>query len=754
MTPKINQGSLHILIIDDNPEIHKDFIKILTRDLSVASSDLDEFENEIFGKKQSERNQLPLFEIDTASQGQEGVAYVQKALKDNNPYALAFVDIRMPPGWDGIETIKHIWLLDPDIQVVICTAYSDYSWEKTVSELGDNENLLILKKPFDSVAVRQLACALTKKWQMLQDARNYTSKLKQAVTDRTASLQESLSLVKATLESSSDGVLVVNNLGKIIDYNQKFISMWQIPRNTLDSRDERLLREYMAKQLIHGETFFSQLNELYTDLDAIKIEVIKFNDGRVFEYYTQPQKIDKKTVGRVFDFRDITQRVKLEKNLEYQAMHDSLTGLPNRVMLLDRIKQIIIKSENDHTVSFAVLFIDLDRFKVINDSLTHAIGDEVLKRMSKRLQLVIREEDMLARLGGDEFVLIVSNPTMNEALITSLGNIQSLFNDPFTIDNRDIVVTASIGIAIYPKDGKTADILLRNADVAMYRAKEQRGNNFQFYTEALSEQSLAKLDQDLQMRAALTNNEFFLCYQPQFDLKGGKIVAVEALLRWQHPQKGVLLPLDFLRLAEETGLIIQIGEWVLRKACAQNKAWQNAGLPPIRMAVNITAQQFTHQDIVSLVREILQETKLDPVYLELELTENVIVSNPEIIKVLTELKKIGLTIAIDDFGTGYSGLSYLKKIPLDRLKIDGSFVQQIQSAQDDEVIIRAVITMAKNLNLQVLAEGVETQNQLNFLKTHDCEDVQGLYFSKPLITEELESLLKEVENKKITEVLE
>lgn len=739
-----DESNLRILVIDDNPEIHKDFLKILTID-PTHKPELDSLEKKIFGESDTSKSNLPRFEIDTASQGQEGVKFIEKAIQEGNHYALAFVDIRMPPGWDGIETIKHIWAIDPDIQIVICTAYSDYSWEETVSELGQKENLLILKKPFDSVAVRQLACALTNKWQLIQNARKYTLTLERQVKDRTASLQESLSLVRATLESSNEGILVVSNDGKIINYNQKLISMWQIPRHILDDKNEAKLLEHMKNQLEDPDAFFKNLNNLRDDMNATRVDIIRFNDGKIFEYYTQPQKIDQATIGRIFDFRDITKRANLEEKLKHQATHDALTELPNRVLLLERIKQAIQISEQNHSI-FALLFLDLDRFKLINDSLSHLVGDEVLKIAAHRLQAVMRAEDTLARLGGDEFVILFTNLSKEDHIITKVQSLQHVFNEPFTVDKRNVIVTASIGISVYPKDGVNATILLRNADAAMYRAKEKHGNSFQFYSKELNTQSLAKLDQEMQLREAILKNQFFLCYQPQIDLKTGKIVAAEALLRWQHPKKGVLLPLDFIELTEETGLIIPIGEWVLRKACQQNKAWQKSGLSPIRVAVNVTAQQFLHQDIVALVSRILQETQLKPEYLELELTENVIVSNQEIIKAVVGLKKLGVTIAIDDFGTGYSSLSYLKKIPLDRLKIDSSFIQHIQSATDDEVIIRAVIAMAKNLDLEVITEGVETQNQLDFLKLHNCGEVQGFYFSRPLTTEELETYLKNPNN--------
>ncbi len=731
-------ANLRIIIIDANVAIHGDFIKILTT--PSEDSALHDLEKIFTAGKTRQALQLPKFQIDTASQGEEGVRRIKQALHEGRPYALAFVDIRMPPGWEGVETIKRIWALDEDIQVVICTACSDYSWEETIANLGQSNNLLILKKPFDSVAVRQLACALTCKWQLMQDAHNYTSALKQQVADRTASLQASLSLMKATLESSNNGILVINKEGSIVDYNQKLVSLWKIPRNILEEKKEIILRDFMKNQLVAPEQFLANIAFLFANDEAVRIDILKFNDGRIFECYSQPHKLENKTVGRVFDFRDITRRAQFEQTLQHQATHDALTGLPNRVMLLEQMRQAMRVAMQEKTY-FALLFIDLDRFKLINDSLSHAVGDEVLQVVASRLQSVMRPEDTLARLGGDEFVIVLTHITEQSQVLAKARRVQDVFQQPFMMGKRSLAVTASMGVSVYPQDGEAPDILLRNADAAMYLAKEKRDNNFQFYTKALNTQSLARLEQETQLRAALANNEFFLCYQPQLDLKTGSIIAVEALLRWQHPQRGELLPLDFIPMAEETGLIVPIGAWVIRAACLQAKRWQMQGLPKVRVAVNVSAPQFMHDDMVAMIRDVLQETELAPRYLELELTENVIISHQEIMHAVKMIKDMGVKIAIDDFGTGYSSLSYLKKIPLDRLKIDRSFIQHIQSPYDD-VIVRAVIAMAKNLDLEVLAEGVETQDQLDFLKRHACEDAQGFYFSKPVSADELAELLK------------
>lgn len=744
-----NHSDFRIIVIDDNPDIHQDFKKILTTASKAAS--LDHLSEKIFGKSVPENNNtlnntiLPHFQIDTASQGEEGVEKIKLELTKNNNYSLAFVDIRMPPGWDGIETIKRIWELDKDIQVVICTAYSDYSWEETVSHLGKKDNLLILKKPFDNVSVRQLACALTKKWQLLQESRKFTTYLQQEIANKTSSLQQSLSLVKATLESSDEGIVVLSQEGEIVEYNRKFCSMWEVPKLVMDSKKESKLREHMQNQLKDPISFTNWLNSL-KDKTA-HLDILKLKNGKILDCYSQPQKLNEVAVGRVLNFSDITERVKMEEELQHQALYDSLTGLPNRVLLQHKLREAMAQADKNHSY-FSVMFIDLDRFKLINDSLGHDIGDELLKQTAIRLLANMREEDTLARLGGDEFVVLMTN-IKNQAIILEKANaIVRLFQEPFNIANRHVTVTASIGTCVYPDDGKTIEELLKNSDSAMYQVKESGANNFQFYTPAMNSKALEALDQEIQLRQAIKNNELFLCYQPQFDLYTEKLIAAEALIRWNHPEKGLLLPIDFVPLAEKTGLIIPIGEWIIRKACYQIKKWQNAGYPPIRIAINISAIQLNQPNFIMMIQSILSETNLEPKHLELELTENIVISSVEIFNRVAQLKNMGISITIDDFGTGYSNLTYLKKLPLDRLKIDSSFIQNIQNAHDDEVIVRAIVALAKNLNLEVMAEGVETQNQINFLKKQQCNQIQGYFFSRPLSSEKMEELLKNPSRKK------
>lgn len=735
---------LRILIIDDNPEIHRDFIKILTS--NRENTQLDSLEKQIFDDSQEkttgQKISLPLFEIDTVSQGQEGVEYINRALKEGNPYSLAFVDIRMPPGWDGIETIKHIWELDRDIQIVICSAYSDYTWEDTVRELGTNDNLLILKKPFDNIAVRQLACALTKKWQLTQESRIYTKYLEKAVDERSDSLQQSLSLIRATLESSTDAILVLDKNESIVDYNNKLIEMWQFPQSLLETQNNKIILEYVINALESPEEFHTKLLQLREQPDAITIDVVKLKNGNIYERYSQPHKLNDKTIGRVWSFHDITRRAHLESKLEYQATHDALTNLPNRVLLMDRLLQGISQCERNNT-QLAVLFFDLDRFKLINDSLNHEAGDELLKIISKRLKSNSRESDTLVRLGGDEFVLILTNITKSDQIARIARKLLAIIKEPLVIAKREIITTASIGICVCPKDGVTVEDLLRNADLAMYKAKESGGNNFQFYTPELNQQSLLRFERETELRHAIQNDEFFLCYQPQLNLETNVISGVEALIRWNHPKYGLMLPIDFIPFAEETGLIIPIGEWVLRTACKQNKAWQDQGYPKIYIAVNVANQQFRQPNFVSFIKSILEETGLEPQYLEIELTENIIIGNIDEINKIEEIKNYGIRIALDDFGTGTNTLNYLRKIPVDRLKIDQSFVHNIGQNRNDDVLIRAIISMANSLDLEVVAEGVETSTHLNFLKQQECQQAQGYYFSKPLIKEDIERYFKE-----------
>jgi len=434
---------------------------------------------------------------------------------------------------------------------------------------------------------------------------------------------------------------------------------------------------------------------------------------------------------------DITERKQAEKRLVQLANYDSLTGLPNRTLFRDRLTHAVAQANRKNRL-VALLFLDLDRFKMINDSLGHHAGDKLLQAVSERLLANAREEDTVARLGGDEFTVILEDITNTEDATIVARKILEVMGKPFYLDGHEVFVTTSIGIAIFPLDGQGLDGLLKNADTAMYRAKEQGRNNYQFYTADMNAKAVEHLIMESSLRHALDRDEFVLHFQPQIDLHSREITGMEVLLRWNHPELGLLYPNQFMLLAEETGLIISIGEWVLNKACAQAALWQSQGLPPMRIAVNLSALQFREDNLVATVADALDLAGLDPQYLELEITESFLMDNVDsaIVK-LKALSNLGVHLAIDDFGTGYSSLSYLKKFPLNTLKIDQSFVRDISTDPDDAAIAEAIIALAQTLNLRVMAEGVETEEQINFLRTRGCDQAQGFLISHPVPAQDI-----------------
>lgn len=429
--------------------------------------------------------------------------------------------------------------------------------------------------------------------------------------------------------------------------------------------------------------------------------------------------------------------------LQFAATHDPLTSLPNRVLLADRITQAIARCSR-HRTQFALMVVDLDRFKSINESLGHVAGDEVLKEISRRLLALMRKTDTLARFGGDELVMIVDEiMTQNAAEMVASGVLEQI-RRPITVCGVEVQIRASIGVSVCPRDGKSAEELLKHADAAMYHAKKMGRNHTQFFTPMLNANSREKIELEGALRRALVHGEFELHYQPKADVITGRIEAVEALVRWQHPTLGLIPPAKFIPLAEESGLIAPLGEWVLREACMQARAWQNAGMRPIGVAVNLSAQQFKQKLLFEIVSAALARADLDPCYLELELTESAVMEDAEqSVQILRRLSEYGIRIAVDDFGTGYSSLSYLRRLPLDKLKIDRAFIREIATSRDDAEIVRAIISLAHSLRLKVIAEGVETEDQLRFLRSLGCDLYQGYLCSKPITASELEALVNE-----------
>ncbi len=436
------------------------------------------------------------------------------------------------------------------------------------------------------------------------------------------------------------------------------------------------------------------------------------------------------------------QRKLAEDQLRFIANHDSLTGLPNRTMFNEGLRHALHQGAR-YNRGIGVMFIDIDRFKVVNDSLGHSAGDRLLQECAKRLTECLRESDIVARLGGDEFVVMIENFSGPRDAITVAQKVLTNLSTPFFVDGQEFLVSASIGISAFPDDGKDAETLLKNADIAMYRAKDQGRNNYQFYSAQMNKHTFERLAMESSLRRAIERNEFLLHYQPKLDLCTGAIAGVEALVRWQHPDWGMVSPAQFIPLAEETGLIVQIGEWVLKTACDQNKLWRDQGIPPLRVAVNLSARQFAQKTLLGDVARIIAQSGLTPECLELEITESLVMTNPEhATETLRKLKAMGISLSIDDFGTGYSSLAYLKRFPIDCVKVDRSFIKDIPNDVDDMAITKGVIALGHSLRLKVVAEGVETAEQQDFLRANGCDEIQGYLFSKPLPAEEVTVLLK------------
>ena len=542
-----------------------------------------------------------------------------------------------------------------------------------------------------------------------------------------------LSLQKA-VETMQIGVTITDRNGKIIYINPADAEMHGYRVEELMGKDARIFapphiwkakspqsmlmrfrRETMNTRK-DGSTFPVQLMS----------DVVTDAEGEVFAVITTCE--------------DISERKKNEETIKQLAFYDPLTGLPNRSLFNDRLDQELAKARR-HKELLAVMFLDLDRFKVVNDSLGHAMGDLLLQEVAQRLKGIIREGDTVSRFGGDEFVMIFPDTTGVEDVSVIAEKILRNLSDVYALNGTDVHITASIGISVFPDNGDEQEVLVKNADTTLYYAKEQGRNNFQFYSATINENALERLILQSHLRKA-NNNEFIVHYQPQVDLKSGRISGAEALVRWQHPEYGLLSPVKFIPLAEETGLISSIGKHVCFTACAQNKTWQEAGFPPFRMAINISMYQFVQKDFIKMLKGVLDEVGLAPEYVELELTESIVMQNLEYTaSTLNELKALGIHCAIDDFGTGYSSLSYLKNLPIGKLKLDKSFVSSLTKDPNDDAISRAVISMAHSLNLRVVAEGVETAEQLEFLRAHHCDEAQGYLFGKPLPAREFVQLL-------------
>jgi len=581
----IEQHNNRILVIDDNSSIHEDFRNILCG--RAVDDELEDIESMMFGQVSTDVTRV-IFEVDSANQGEEGAEMVRRACEEGRPYALAFVDMRMPPGIDGVETIKLIWEVDDEIQIVICTAYSDYSADDLVEQLGFSDRLMYLRKPFDSAEVSLISCGLTTKWVQGRQARLHTNELERLVSQKTEELQV-----------------------------------------------------------------------------------------------------------------EVDQRRTAQDRLAHAAMHDALTGLPNRALLLERLGECLEHQKREEGYKFSVLFLDLDNFKLINDSLGHDVGDELLKAIALRLRQALRPLDTVshgpnettARLGGDEFVVLLDGVMRETDAVLVAERIHQQLTDPFNLQGHEVTITASIGIAVTNYDYDRPEEILRDADTAMYRAKEGGKARYATFDKSLHTKALARLSLENELRRAIEEDQFILEYQPIVSTDTASVFGFEALIRWQHPERGLVPPGEFIGVAEETGLILPIGHWVIEEACRQMARWRDAApdAPGVAVGINLSKRQLTDPGIIPMIKDALHRNGLEPEQMHIEVTETTVVSDLDrVASILSEMKQLGVMIYMDDFGTGLSSLSCLHQLPFDVLKIDRSFIMNMNQNREFAAIIHAI----------------------------------------------------------------
>jgi diguanylate cyclase (GGDEF)-like protein/PAS domain S-box-containing protein len=558
------------------------------------------------------------------------------------------------------------------------------------------------------------------------------------------SYEEMLRLRERAIQASFSGVLITRCEGhdNIIEYvNPAFERITGYTQDEVLGRDPGFMRPNDVDE--------QQTDNIRTALRARRgVHVVLRNARKDGEIFWNDLKIDPvvNAEGKVDHYvgviTDVTEAKKSENYLSYMASHDPLTGLANRNLMREHLELAILHAHRYRTL-VALVFIDLDKFKAINDTLGHDVGDEVLKTIAARLRASVRESDIVARLGGDEFVLVLANQPSIDSIIDLIDRLHHNVAEVIPFINENLLPTISAGISIYPHDGEDVEILMRNADAAMYHAKALGRNNYQFYSSELHKAANLRLQQETSLRTAIEQGQLFLLFQPKIDCRTHTIVGAEALVRWQHPEQGVLTPKSFLPLAEETGLILGLGDWVLEQVCRALKRFHEMGASRFSMSINLSARQVKHKGFIENIARQLERAGLPPACLELELTENQLMDDPKyMINTLNQLKQLGLRLAIDDFGIGFSSLSYLEKLPIDNLKIDPTFVQSIGQQEKESAIAQAVIALGHYLKARVVAEGVETEGQYHFLRQHDCDEMQGYYFSEPIIARPLQALIK------------
>ncbi|MBX7062617.1 MAG: PAS domain S-box protein [Pyrinomonadaceae bacterium] len=554
---------------------------------------------------------------------------------------------------------------------------------------------------------------------------------------------ETVSLFSSTFESTADGIVVMSLDRQIVTYNKKFGDMWGLPVHEGKVKDADEMIGHLCAQLEEPELFISDLDALYNDTQLAMNSIVRLKDGRIYERYSQPQFADGEPVGRVCCFRDITERTLAEERLRHYALHDPLTELPNRAAFMNHLRDAVAKSERSEFAHFAVLFLDLDRFKVINDSLGHTIGDKLLVAIAEKLSSCVRPGDIVARLGGDEFTILLQRSSNPREVAKIAERLQIRISEPFKLDNYEVFTTASIGIVLSGQIHRTAEDFLRDADAAMYRAKEGGKARFEIFDQELHVRNMTLLQIETDLRHAIDKEQFEVHYQPIVDLESGKVSEFEALIRWQHPEHGLVGPEEFVHVAEETGLIIPIGKWILSEACRQLAQWQRDADRLLTVSVNLSAKQLMHPTLATQVREAIGRSGLDPSQIKLEVTESTVMEHSDkALKVLRELRRLGVGLSTDDFGTGYSSLSYLQKFPFQRLKIDRSFVKAMDDDEKSSLIVKTILMLGENLDLEVVAEGIETRSQREKLRELNCGLGQGYLFSRPVPAAQAKDVLR------------
>ncbi len=668
---------------------------------------------------------LPGYRLVSAASGEEAL----RLLLDGGDYATIILDVMMP-GLDGFETARLIKQRETlkGIPIIFLTAAPPNDWNVFAAYASGAVDFLT--KPVAPVILRSKVAVFADLHRKKKELRSWGDRLEQEVAERTAELEAAQANYRLIAENAGDLIAMLDPQGRRLyaspSYRAYFAADTVAPGSDSfnaihpDDRDRvtRIFRETVATgcgrrtefRLVtaHGETrHFESVGDVCKDAGGRVTHVIVVS-------------------------RDITERRASEERIRYLAHHDVLTGMPNRTLLSERIGQTIAQARR-HNTQFAVMFIDLDRFKVVNDSLGHEIGDQLLQAVARRIRACLRGDDTVARLGGDEFVLVIADAESETTFSHVAHKISESLAQPVTLAGHEINVAASIGISVYPSDGDNAETLLRHADLAMYQVKSSGRNHVRFFLPELNQRADRRFAMESALRRAVERGELQLYYQPQVDLGNGDITAMEALLRWNHPEMGLLLPEEFLPLAEETGLIVPVGAWVLEAACRQQQAWREQGFAPnIAVSVNLSAYQFQQRDLLKLIQECLERFRLAPQRLELEITETVLMKDADgSAALLKHLAELGVQTALDDFGTGYSSLAYLKRFPIHKLKIDRSFIRDVAEAEGDAAIVRAIISLARSLKLSTVAEGVETAAQAEFLRAAGCDLAQGYHFGRP-----------------------